>query len=100
MKLRTSIKVLGAVGFAQLIIFGCSSSGDDSQDQSSAASAAKNIHVVDVDEDGVPTFIVGDLGAAPAAHTLAPAALSAPLGAVTPTFRAKSTNLVFASAHR
>src|SRR5262245_36299863 len=99
MKLRTSIKVLGAIGFAQLLVFGCSSTGDDTSDQSSAASAGKNITIIDWDQDGVPTFIIGDLGAAPSARTLAPAALAAPLTVVTPTFRASAPNLVFSSAH-
>ncbi len=99
MKLRTSIKLLGAVGLAQLIFVGCSASNDESSDESSAASSAGKITIVDVDQDGVPTFVTGNLGAAPNAHVLASSAMATPLAALTPTFHAKASSLVFMHAH-
>ncbi len=99
MKLRTSLKLLGAVGLAQLIFVGCSASQDESSDDTSAASSAGKITIVDVDQDGVATFVTGSLGAAPSAHALAPNALMMPLAALMPTFHAKASSLLFLGAH-
>src|SRR5215813_12481512 len=100
MKLRTSIHILGVIGLAQLMAYGCSAGSNENQDQSSAASGANKVKVIEWDSDGVPSFVIGDLGAAPSAHTMAPDAVMAPLKALTPTFHAKMDNLVLKNTQK
>ncbi len=94
MLLRTSLKVLGTVGLAQLVVFGCALQGDDSAPPS-GSSAPANITVVDTEESGAATFVTGNLGAAVDVRALNRLGSSADLVTLAQAFRSGTSDLIF-----
>ncbi len=99
MKIRSSIKFLGVVGFAQIVMAGCSSTDQGTTDDPAAAPGvtASTTKVVAVDAEGVATFVTGDLGSAPRAPSLGQTAMSGVLSGIAQHFRMSEANLVLRS---
>lgn len=106
---RFSSRVLGVLGVAVLAV-ACSVPGDDEADVVSssrddittAMASMPDANIVAADDDGVPTFITGNLGSAPPtlARSMNGAEIAPILGTVAPVFRTKPGALAFKRSHQ